>query len=373
MRRPALRRARRRPSRRVRSSRRITRRIATIGATLRRWLFWPHTVRGWWASLARDLAPADLYHACGSLTIAAALAARDRSPVGPSGERAVVIYDAIDDVFESNNVLDMPGPIRSLHARRERDWARRSDGLTTVNEALADRLGARWGRRPVVVPNYPEIAELAVEAAGEPGPLRRELGVGRDVPVVLFQGRLGPRLGLDEAAEAVLLVPGAILAVLGFGRGFDRERARDDEPRFVGRHRTLPARHPDELLAWTRDADVSLIPLPAVSVNQQLSSPNKLWESLAAGTPVVVPSGLTLMAGLVRDEDLGVVADSPAATDLAAAIRTALDRLAADPEWRVRIQRDRGRPVFVARRGCRLSRPAGRAADRLIGEPVERW
>jgi glycosyltransferase involved in cell wall biosynthesis len=232
----------------------------------------------------------------------------------------------------------MPGPIRSLHARRERDWARRSDGLTTVNEALADRLAARWGRRPTVVPNYPEVAESPVDPV-EPGPLRRALGVGRDVPVVLFQGRLGPRLGLDEAAEAVLAVPGAILAVLGFGRGFDRERARDDEPRFAGRHRTLPAVHPDELLAWSRDADVSLIPLPPVSVNQQLSSPNKLWESLAAGTPVVVPSGLTLMAGLVRDEDLGVVAASPAAPDLALAIRSALDRLATDPGWRARISR----------------------------------
>ena len=72
----------------------------------------------------RDVAPADLYHACGSLTVAAALAARGRSPIGPSGERAVVIYDAIDDVFELNNVLDMPAPIRPYHDRRERRWAR---------------------------------------------------------------------------------------------------------------------------------------------------------------------------------------------------------------------------------------------------------
>ncbi len=340
---------------------RLVRRVVRIGAALRRWLLWPHTVRGWWATLARELPPADLYHACGSLTIAAALAARHRAPIGPAGRPVVVIYDAIDDVFESNNVLDMPGPVRAWHARRERRWARAADVLITVNEPLADRLAARWDRRPVPIPNYPDLgAEIDPEAGDPevggppPGPRppgsghldRATAGVrlraGADLPastrIVLFQGRLGPRLGLDEAAEAVLLVPDAALVLLGFGRGFEREQARDRDPRFSGRHVTLPARHPDELLAWTAGADVALIPLPPVSLNQRLSSPNKFWEALAAGTPVVVPAGLTYMAGLVGDGDLGVVATTERPSDLARAIVTALDRSAEDPDWPARIR-----------------------------------
>src|SRR6185437_16082221 len=43
-----------------------------------RWFLWPHTVRGWWASLASSLGSADLYHACGSLTVKPALDARRR-------------------------------------------------------------------------------------------------------------------------------------------------------------------------------------------------------------------------------------------------------------------------------------------------------
>ena len=155
---------------------------------------------------------------------------------------------------------------------------------------------------------------------------------------MLFQGRLGPRLGLDEAAEAVLRVPDAALVLLGFGRGFERERARDVDPRFAGRHVTLEARHPDDLLAWTAAADVAIVPLPPVSINQRLSSPNKFWEALAAGTPVVVPAGLTYMAGIVATGDLGVVARGASPEALADGIAAALARSDADPAWRGRIR-----------------------------------
>ncbi|HXI80449.1 MAG TPA: hypothetical protein VNM34_06475, partial [Verrucomicrobiae bacterium] len=119
-------------------------RIATkAAATLRRWMLWPHTVRGWWATLERELVPADLYHACGSLTIAAALAARRRDQA--AGRRSVVVYDAIDDVIGSNNVLGMPRLVRWWLGRRERGWARAADVRITVNDELAARLARRWG------------------------------------------------------------------------------------------------------------------------------------------------------------------------------------------------------------------------------------
>jgi hypothetical protein len=79
--------------------------------------------------------------------------------------------------------------------------------------------------------------------------------------------------------------------VIGFGRWEERSRARDADPRFAGRHFTLPACTPDELLEWTSSSDVALVPLPPVSANQRASTPNKFWEAIAAGTPVVVGPG----------------------------------------------------------------------------------
>jgi glycosyltransferase involved in cell wall biosynthesis len=302
---------------------RVARRLA---GALRRWAFWPHTVRGWWATLEHDLEPADLYHACGSLAMAPALAARARDHA--AGRQSRVVYDAIDDVVAGNNFLGFPRPVRSLLSRRERRWARAADARTTVNDALADRLQRRWGTgRPTVIPNWPE----RVLGPDDPVPdlLRGRLGLSPATRIVLFQGRLGPHLGIDEAAHAVLDVDDAVLCLIGFGRGYEASRVRDREPAFAGRHFTLPAVHPDELLEWTASADAVVVPLPPVSANQRASSPNKFWEAIAAGTPVVIGPGLDVMAEQVQTHDLGVVAASLRPADLAAAIGRVLD---VDPE-----------------------------------------
>jgi glycosyltransferase involved in cell wall biosynthesis len=297
-------------------------RLGRAAASIRRWVFWPHTVRAWWTTLAEDLEPADLYHACGSLAVSAALAARGRDR--RAGRTSRVVYDAIDDVAAGNNELGMPGPVRSMIRMRERRWARAADARITVNDALADALAGRWGTpRPVVVPNWPETT-LAPDAPPS-NRIRETTEISAATRVVLFQGRLGPNLGLDEAAEAVLRVENAALVLIGFGRGEARSQARDRDPRYAGRHVTLPAVHPDDLLPWTASADVAIVPLPPVSANQRASTPNKFWEAIAAGTPLVIGPGLPVMAALVRAHDLGVVAASLAPDDLAAAIRVVLD------------------------------------------------
>jgi glycosyltransferase involved in cell wall biosynthesis len=311
-----------------RGRRSALRALAAPLLAVRRWLFWPHAVRGWWATLARELPPADLYHACGALAIAPALAARKRQPRGPSGAPARVIHDAVDHAGAGNEAQAMPAVLRRLIARREAGWARAADAIVTVNDALVTSLTAAW--RPtapiLAAPNYPEPPDPATveaprsylrDAAGLPGPTR----------IVLYQGRLGPGLGLAQAAEAVLLVPEAGLVLLGFGRGLGESQARDRDPRFAGRHITLPPRPPDELLAWTAGADVALIAAPPISPNQRLSSASKFWEAIAVGTPIIVVRGLDTMARIISEYDLGAVAASPTPADLAAAISAVLERV----------------------------------------------
>jgi glycosyltransferase involved in cell wall biosynthesis len=61
-------------------------------------------------------------------------------------------------------------------------------------------------------------------------------------------------------------------------------------------------------------------------LNQRLSTPNKFWESLAAGTPVVIGRDLEVMREIIEADQLGTVADPADADDLARALRDVLEQ-----------------------------------------------
>jgi glycogen(starch) synthase len=223
-----------------------------------------------------------------------------------------------------------------LRSRAEGRRARRCDFVITVNEPLAVELEARWDLHdPVVsVENYPVIPaseELHRDL------IRRELGLGPDTPVVLYQGMLNSLGPVAIAAEATMLVEGAVFVVIGHGTEFERIGARDRDSRFEGRHFTLASRHPDELIPWTASADVALMRFRD-SFNDRMSTPNKLWEALAAGVPVVATREQTLIAEIIEQHRVGAVAATPDRAGIAAAIRSIVE-LPADERtaWRERI------------------------------------
>lgn len=290
-------------------------------------VLWPLAVRGWWRTLRREVAPADLYHAFGILSVPVALGLAGRAR--RAGRAGRVVYDVIDVILESNNYDRVPGPLLAWYRRRERGWARRSDVIVTVNDPIADHLAATWRTRvrPTVLLNCqprwdpPEVRPDLIRAAA---------GLPEERRIVLFLGRLGRERGLEEAAEAVLRVDDAALVMLGFGPWAEKLRERDRDPRYAGRHATLPAVPPDDVPAWTASADVSIVAVPANSLNQRLSTPNKFWESLTAGTPVVVGRDLEVMRAIVEADGLGAVADPADPDDLARALRSLLDASAED-------------------------------------------
>ncbi|HEV8280416.1 MAG TPA: glycosyltransferase family 4 protein [Candidatus Limnocylindrales bacterium] len=328
---------------------------------------WPIYVRAWWRTLRRDLAPADLYHAFGILTVAVALdlaaAARRR------GRDGIVIYDVIDAILDSNNYRRVPRPLLDRYRAKEAGWVRRVDAVVTVNEALAEHCRTIWPfrERPTVLFNGQERWDLP---AIRPDLIRKAAGLPAERKIVLFLGRLGRERGLEEAAEAVLRLDDAALVMLGFpvSQGWDAElAARDADPRYAGRHVTLPPVHPDEVRMWAASADVSIIAVPANSLNQRLSTPNKFWESLAAGTPVVIGRDLEVMRSIVEADHLGAVADPDDPDDLARALRAVLEQPEADRAAM------RGRCLAISRRYSweTVVLPYLALVDRLAGTPRE--
>jgi glycosyltransferase involved in cell wall biosynthesis len=262
---------------------------------------------------------------------------------------------------------------------RERTWAwfvtaierlivPRCIAVITVSDGIAARLQQRYRlpARPTVVRNV-----SALEVSGEGG-LRRQLGLDREAPIVLHQGAPAPARGCDVLVEAIALLDGARLVFLGDPEpGYGEElAARIRERRVEARVSVLPSVPLDELLAHTAEADVGVTLLQDTCENHRLALPNKLFEYIVAGVPVVA-SALPETERLVSAYGIGWCAPPDDPVALAEVLRRALsergdpqlrgrlDAAAAELRWSREQTRLTGLYGELSRRGIRGSRSFG--------------
>ena len=233
-----------------------------------------------------------------------------------------VIYDSHELFLEAGVEARQPWWVRRILGRLERRWIAGVDGIVTVNASIATELRRRYGGPPaVVVRNAPPRQPIA---ATRPDHLRSAAGIPADAPVVLYHGGFQRDRGLDVLAEAMAdqRVARAHLVFLGFGPLTESLHALAAEPRFGGRLHVLPAVPSDELLAWVASADVSAMPNQPRTLNERYSTPNKLFESLAVGTPVVSSDFPERRRIVIDDPDgpLGAVCDPTRPAAVAGAI-----------------------------------------------------
>jgi glycosyltransferase involved in cell wall biosynthesis len=294
--------------------------IGPGGSTLDWLIRWRYAVLGW-ARLAAKAAPAaDVYHG------------HDLSGLEPAGramERngGALVYDSHEIFLESGSNADRPRTLKAILARSERRWTRAAAALVTVNESLAEALGGRYKpRRTVVVHNCPVKWDPPIP---RPDLIRAATRIPSGAPIALYHGGFSAHRGLEELAGAILR-PGLELVhavYLGYGSRramLDRMAA---DPIYGGRLHVLGAVPPEELLPWVASADVGVMPIQPSTQNHRLSTPNKLFEGLAAGLPIVV-SDFPEMHRIVLDDPygpLGAVCQPDDVDDVARAIRSIVE------------------------------------------------
>ena len=274
-----------------------------------------------WARAASAAAPeADVYHGHDLTGLPAAVRARDRCG-------GLVVYDSHEFFVESGSNAARPRWAKWLLSRLERRLSARATALVTVNRTLGRTLHDRLSMsRIVVVHNCPARWDPPPTPVD---PLRPAAGLAPGTPVVLYHGGFTRDRGLLELADA-MLEPGleaAHLVLLGFGPLEDDLRSRAREARCGGRVHVLSPVRPDQLPEWVAAADVGAMPNQPRTANERLSTPNKLFESLAVGLPVVSSDFPERRSIVVDDPDgpLGALCDPTDVGSIAAAIRSILD------------------------------------------------
>jgi len=288
--------------------------------------------------------PPDALHAhdLNTLPVAAALARRLRLPL---------TYDAHELYPEISTLSRREAAVWRFV---ERHLAGRADHTVTVCDSIAAEIERRYGvTRPTVLLNCPATAGAngasALQPAGRGASVGRvpkqapdEGAAGDGEPVILYQGGFSRHRGLDTLVRSAHGLERGTVVLMGWGQIEGELQALIAGEGLAGRVRIVGPVPPDEVVASAAGAAIGVIPYEPVGLNNTYTTPNKLFDYMAAGLPVVA-SRLPELTRFVEGGEMGLTFPPGDPAALAAA----LNELLADPE---RYQRMRARSQEAGRR-----------------------
>jgi glycosyltransferase involved in cell wall biosynthesis len=194
-------------------------------------------------------------------------------------------------------------------------FLRMADASVTVSPGCAEVMARRYRvPAPIVIRNVPEqVVHAPYPAEG--------LRAGR-APLAVYIGGLVAGRGIEQTIQALAAVPEVRLRLMGRG-GDEYRRELDRLADALGVSARLEYRAPvapADVVEAIAGADLGLALIQPICLSNELSLPNKLFEYVAAGLPVVA-SDLPVLGALVRKEGIGETVPPTDVNAIAGAMR----------------------------------------------------
>lgn len=263
--------------------------------------------------------PADVFHAhdLDSLWPAAVAARRCRVPL---------VYDSHELWTEQASLVGR-GFIRAFWRWLEGHLISRVDRTIAVSPSIGGILARRYGLDDITIlrnlpPSRPPLLSNRI---------RRELALDECCVILLYQGGFLTDNGLSEQISAMATVDSAALVLVGSGPVEEQLRRQVVDSELTDRVFFLPRVPFPVLHEYTCSADVGLCLIKPSGNSFYYSLPNKLFEYMQAGLPILASNSPEIRA-VVEETGAGEVVD---AGDVEA-IGQHLRALIADPALRKR-------------------------------------
>ncbi|MFQ5799246.1 MAG: glycosyltransferase [Bacteroidota bacterium] len=235
--------------------------------------------------------------------------------------KARLIYDA-KELYFAIAALHRRPLTQNLWSLVERFFIKRVDGIMVAGEEDARILSQRYGiPQPTLILNHPpyQVSE------GRSDVLRQKLGIPPDKKILLYQGGLQSGRGLFLILEVVRHLAHSVAVFLGDGHLKEELREKIAALGLVGRAFVLDRVEYPKLMEYTRSADLGLALIEDYGLSYRYARPNKLFEYIMAGVPVVV-TNFPVMRQIVETHEGGEAVDLNDATEVARVIgRTLTD------------------------------------------------
>jgi glycosyltransferase involved in cell wall biosynthesis len=152
----------------------------------------------------------------------------------------------------------------------------------TVNDSIAKLYKDEYALDIKVVRNFPLLATRnAIPKT------KKELGLPGEKKIILYQGSINVDRGLLEAVEAMQYVHGALLLIVGDGDILEQVKEKVAKLNLQNKvifKKRVPL---EELWHYTAHADIGISLDKDTNVNYKYSLPNKIFDFIHAGVPVL--------------------------------------------------------------------------------------
>ncbi len=244
-------------------------------------------------------------------------------------EKNTLVYDAHELFCE---VPELKGnPIkRGIWKMIERSIFPHLKYVFTVNESIAAIYRKEYGVPVYVVRNVPVL----FDAHSFPKKTKLELGIPENKKIIILQGAgINVNRGAEEAVEAMRFIDNAVLLIVGTGdvihllKKLTNDLNLKNKVVFIGK---VPFQ---ELREYTRHADLGLTLDKNTNLNYKLSLPNKLFDYIQAGVPIL-SSDLVEIKKIITTYDIGDWIDKHDPEHIAKKISTMLREEAILKFWK---------------------------------------
>ncbi|MBL7889473.1 MAG: glycosyltransferase [Bacteroidia bacterium] len=211
-----------------------------------------------------------------------------------------LVYDSHEIFCEVPELQNNPIK-KNIWKRLERWIFPKLKHVFTVNDSIAKIYSEEYKVPVKVIRNIPPLAnQLKLKPS-----TKQELGIHQNKKIIVLQGAgINIDRGAEEAVEAMQYVNDAVLMIVGSGdviallHQMVKKLNLAEKVIFVGK---VPF---EKLLQYTHYADLGLTLDKDTNINYKYSLPNKLFDYIHAGVPVLA-SGLVEIKKIIEEYKVG--------------------------------------------------------------------
>lgn len=253
--------------------------------------------------------------------------------------RVPLVYDAHELYPEQRSFSTIQ---RKICSEVEARLIHKAQLVFAVNDSIAELMAKRYTiPKPITLLNAIDPHD-SFDPQVRHDRLREKLGLSNDRRILLFQGGFAPNRNLEKLIDSIARVKSLDidLIMLGFGDYGEMLKVRAKKRGLLGKRiHFLPAVPHSELLQHSASADMGVIPYPHVDLNSYYCSPNKLFEFIQAGVPILANDSPELRR-FVGEQGFGLVRPLHTAQQIAAAIDEAFSCVDLD-NWKNQLIKQR--------------------------------